>query len=74
MGGAIDFTGRILTGMGFSKLSEIMTYGETHQMPFWQVILEDDCRERNVSESQSLEAMEELLEAMEMLLPQKEGK
>lgn len=51
--------------MGFSKLSEIMTYGETHQMPFWQVILEDDCRERNVSESQSLEAMEELLEAME---------
>ena len=51
--------------MGFSKLSEIITYGETHQIPFWQIVLEDDCRERNVSKEESMAAMEELLVAME---------
>ena len=43
--------------MGFSKLSEIIEESENTKKPFWEVVLENDCRERNIAEAESVKQM-----------------
>ena len=50
--------------MSFSKLTDITAESASRGIPFWQVILEEDARERGVSAEESWYAMEEILEAM----------
>lgn len=50
--------------MSFSKLKDIAEESERKQIPFWKVILEDDLKERNVSEETSMNTMAEMLDAM----------
>ena len=50
--------------MSFSKISQILQTAETQNKPFWQIILEDDCLERNVTQKESFSKMEQMLDAM----------
>lgn len=50
--------------MSFVSLKEIVEAARKRQMAFWQIIQEDDCRERNVSEEESFEAMRQMYQAM----------
>ncbi len=50
--------------MSFSKISEILSIAQDRQLPFWQIILNDDMQERNVSSEESFSRMEKLLDAM----------
>lgn len=50
--------------MSYGKLTEILETAEQEQIPFWRVILEDDCRERGVTEAECLETMGEMYRAM----------
>ncbi len=50
--------------MGFSKLSEIIEESENTKKPFWEVVLENDCRERNIAEAESVKQMQGLLDVM----------
>lgn len=50
--------------MSFAKLKDIVEESEAKQIPFWRVVLEDDIKERNVTEASSLETMGEMLKAM----------
>ena len=50
--------------MSFGKLSEITKIAEKKGCPFWQIIIEDDMKERNVSFSESFGTMEKMFRAM----------
>ena len=50
--------------MAFAKISEILKNAQKNNIPFWQVILEDDMQERNVTREESFSRMEKLLNAM----------
>lgn len=50
--------------MSFSKISQIISISEKEQIPFWQVILEDDLRENNYSKEFSFSKMGKMLDAM----------
>lgn len=51
--------------MSFAKLNEIIEISKEQNIPFWEVILLDDMKERNVSRQESFGTMEKMLEAME---------
>lgn len=51
--------------MGFSKLSEIIEESNHTNEPFWKVILYNDCRERSVTEEESIQYMKKLLWVMQ---------
>ena len=50
--------------MAFSKISEILRIAQEKKLSFWEVILNDDIQERNVSREESFGRMEKLLDAM----------
>ncbi|WP_435645319.1 L-serine ammonia-lyase, iron-sulfur-dependent, subunit alpha [Butyricicoccus porcorum] len=50
--------------MSFEKLQEILDCTQERHIPFWKVILEDDCTERSVSEEESFETMRHMYRAM----------
>ena len=50
--------------MIYKSLKEICEMAETDQIPFWKVILRDDCTERNVEEGTSFEQMRAMYRAM----------
>ncbi|MCQ2589066.1 MAG: L-serine ammonia-lyase, iron-sulfur-dependent, subunit alpha [Treponema sp.] len=50
--------------MGFSKLSEIIQMSEKNNLPFWEIIMQDDMHERNVCKEESFSKMEQMLNAM----------
>lgn len=50
--------------MSFEKLHEIADCALERHIPFWKVILEDDCTERNVSAEESFETMRRMYRAM----------
>ncbi|MBE5877270.1 MAG: L-serine ammonia-lyase, iron-sulfur-dependent, subunit alpha [Lachnospiraceae bacterium] len=51
--------------MGYKYLHEIVSLAEKNNKPFWKLIIEDDCTERNVSERESFETMRGMLRAMQ---------
>lgn len=50
--------------MSFEKLQEIADCAQERHIPFWKVILEDDCTERNVPAEESFETMRRMYRAM----------
>lgn len=50
--------------MSFSKISEILLYGKENNLPFWEIILQDDSRENNITIEENLSRMEKMLDAM----------
>lgn len=50
--------------MGFTSLREIVETADKEEKPFWEVVLEEDCRERTVDAKESFAKMKEMLEAM----------
>lgn len=50
--------------MVFSKLSEIIQMSEKNNLPFWEIIMQDDMHERNVCKEESFSKMEQMLNAM----------
>lgn len=50
--------------MGFNKIQEIINIADERDVPFWQVVLEDDLQERNVSYEESFGRMQRLFDAM----------
>ena len=50
--------------MIYKSLKEICEMAETDQIPFWKVILRDDCTERNVEEGASFDQMRAMYRAM----------
>lgn len=50
--------------MSFATLNEIISIAETKSLPFWRVILQDDMKERNVSEEESFATMRHMYQAM----------
>jgi len=50
--------------MGYSKIEEILKSADEKKLPFWEVILEDDMLERNVSRGESFEKMTKMFDAM----------
>lgn len=50
--------------MGFSKIEEILQTAEQKKLSFWEVIIEDDMQERNVSRGESFERMTKMFDAM----------
>ena len=50
--------------MAFAYLKEITEAAERENKPFWQIVIEDDMRERNVSYEQSFETMRGMYQAM----------
>ena len=50
--------------MIYKSLKEICETAETDQIPFWKVILRDDCTERNVEEGASFDQMRAMYRAM----------
>ena len=50
--------------MAFAYLKEIIEAAEKENKPFWQIVIEDDMRERNVSYEQSFETMRGMYQAM----------
>lgn len=51
--------------MSFAKLREIVEISDEQKIPFWQVILEEDMRERNVTKDESMKTMQSMFEAMQ---------
>ena len=51
--------------MSFAKLSEIIELSEEQKVPFWQIVLQEDMRERNVTKEDSMQTMLSMLEAMQ---------
>ncbi len=49
--------------MAFAYLKEITEAAEKENKPFWQIVIEDDMRERNVSYEQSFETMRGMYQA-----------
>ena len=50
--------------MSFTKLSEIINISNERSIPFWEVILESDMQECNVSRESSLKNMEYMLDTI----------
>lgn len=50
--------------MGFQSLEEIITKAKNDKKEFWEIILEDDMHERQVSKVKSMEKMREMYHAM----------
>ncbi|HKM33270.1 MAG TPA: L-serine ammonia-lyase, iron-sulfur-dependent, subunit alpha [Lachnospiraceae bacterium] len=50
--------------MSFDSLTEIVERCDQRNLPFWQVIMDDDCEERNVNREESGEQMSRMWEAM----------
>lgn len=50
--------------MGFAKLYEITEISDRENIPFWKVVLNSDCQERNVKEEESFETMRKMYYAM----------
>lgn len=50
--------------MGYRSLEEILKKGKEDGIPFWQVILEDDCKERQVTKEDSMKKIGELYQSM----------
>ncbi|MGN0514918.1 MAG: L-serine ammonia-lyase, iron-sulfur-dependent, subunit alpha [Lachnospiraceae bacterium] len=50
--------------MGFAKLYEITEISDRDNIPFWKVVLNSDCQERNVKEEESFETMRKMYYAM----------
>lgn len=50
--------------MAFAYLKEITEAAEKENKPFWQIVIEDDMRELNVSYEQSFETMRGMYQAM----------
>lgn len=50
--------------MSFSLLSEIAALAEQENKPFWKIIQEDDCRERDVTPEDCFETMRGMYRAM----------
>lgn len=50
--------------MSLLKLSEIVELSNQRNIPFWQVVLQEDMRERNVTKSESMKTMQSMFEAM----------
>ncbi|MGN0161051.1 MAG: L-serine ammonia-lyase, iron-sulfur-dependent, subunit alpha [Lachnospiraceae bacterium] len=50
--------------MGFIKLSEIVEASNEQGIPFWQVVLQEDMRERNVTKEDSMKMMKTMFDAM----------
>lgn len=50
--------------MSFAKVQEIIDLAEKEKKPFWQIIIEEDMKERNVSFEESFETMRGMYRAM----------
>lgn len=50
--------------MSFTSLHDIVTYSDSNQIPFWEVILEDDLSERKVSREESMDQMRNTWDAI----------
>ena len=48
----------------YKSLEEIALVSQQKNIPFWQVILEDDCKERMVSPEQSKKELMAMYQAM----------
>ena len=51
--------------MSFTKLSEIVDISNERNIPFWEVILQEDMRERNVTKEDSMNTMCSMFLAMQ---------
>lgn len=51
--------------MSFARLKEITDISNEEKIPFWEVVLRDDIKERNVSREVSFQTMDGMLTAME---------
>ena len=51
--------------MSFARLKEITDISKEEKIPFWEVVLRDDMKERNVSREASFQTMDGMLTAME---------
>lgn len=51
--------------MSFARLKEITDISNEEKIPFWEVVLRDDMKERNVSREASFQTMDGMLTAME---------
>lgn len=51
--------------MSFARLKEITDISNEEKIPFWEVVLSDDMKERNVTREISLSTMDGMLTAME---------
>ncbi|MCI5621705.1 MAG: L-serine ammonia-lyase, iron-sulfur-dependent, subunit alpha [Lachnospiraceae bacterium] len=51
--------------MSYSKLSEIVEVSKAQEIPFWEVVLQEDMRERNVTKEESMKMMRSMYEAMQ---------
>ena len=51
--------------MAYKSLEDICNIAKQEQISFWEVIREDDCRERQVTPEESLQTMEQMYLAME---------
>lgn len=51
--------------MSFARLKEITDISNKEKIPFWEVVLRDDMKERNVSREASFQTMDGMLTAME---------
>ena len=54
--------------MSYQSFEQILQKCHTEGKEFWQVILEDDMAERNVSKQDSMENMKKKREKMKMVL------
>ncbi len=50
--------------MSFASLREIISESQKRECLFWEVILQEDCKERNVSREASFETMRRMYQAM----------
>lgn len=50
--------------MGFGKIQEILDKAKSENLSFWEVVLQDDMLERNVSREESFSKMEKMFAAM----------
>ena len=50
--------------MGFQYLQQIVDLAKEQQKEFWEIILEEDCKERNVSKEESMKTMHSMYLAM----------
>lgn len=51
--------------MSFARLKEITDISQEENILFWEVVLRDDMKERNVGREESFATMEGMLDAME---------
>lgn len=51
--------------MSYASLREIVEVSSEQKIPFWEVILQEDMRERNVTREESMKMMQSMYEAMQ---------